>query len=500
MTINITSHIERLVQKIIKMHDFILESYYVNTPNLKFGEYVANDVALFSIMTSLLNRNQLFLGNVGLGKTTTAEAVSSLLYKLPIEFVEAGTIHGHPMLTEEKITGRLDFSKLSEQEKVIFSIFAQTPSARIIDEVNRIPEGVQNYLLNCVETGLFSYLNDAINQGKPAFFATANYKDNGNTELLTPLLDRFDVSVEVMFPLFKGSFLRGDLSFQPADKQKLIDLLRNDYQEELFKLNESAEDEDVKEKNLIALKAKYEHDLNNITSVLSNSVQRMKLSDRQLTGELRDIVTDKTRDFPTRLKLIKAAVSKNGFHKNIEDLAISASERTLIPYLIVAQGYEKEASLLIDAFFDSCNAQLKINGDVTNHNQNYVIGQIQNNPGVRSLARSTHDYSRLLSILKGESKVSVETVKTVLPYVINHKLTFSDNFTVTADAFSGNSLQMNKAREIVKDFIKNDFLLNKDKYEEMYGSLRTKTREEFCAKYDASDIPIVKRFIREFKQ
>ena len=217
---NNTNIKDKLRQKISDMHDYISSSYYVNSPNLNAGRPY-NDVALMSIMTGLLKKNQLTSGNYGLGKTSTSEAVSSLIYRLPIEFVHQGMIQGHPFLTEEKIIGRLDFSKLKDHEKVIFSTFAQTPSSKIIDEINRIPEGTQTNLLGCVETGDFIYLNQNIVQPKMPFFATANYKDGGNTDLIPPIIDRFDISVEVQPPVFLGSYIRGDIHLEDlTEKQR----------------------------------------------------------------------------------------------------------------------------------------------------------------------------------------------------------------------------------------------------------------------------------------
>lgn len=152
---------------------------------------------LFSILTALDSGRQLTIGSYGLGKTTLLQAVLSTIYSLPVELYRAAQLRGHPEQTDEKMIGRPDLSALNQgKERVIWSLFSLVPG-KIVDEINRLPEGKQNELLDAVDTGTFQYLNEVLFQPDQPFFATMNYPDAGNTELIPPMRDRFDVCVEM---------------------------------------------------------------------------------------------------------------------------------------------------------------------------------------------------------------------------------------------------------------------------------------------------------------
>jgi MoxR-like ATPase len=489
---NLESRLNEIRNKIFSMQDYISISYYVNHPNMQVGQNLCNDVALFSIMTALLNRNQLTLGNYGLGKTTTAEAVSSLVYQLPIEFVERGMIQGHPQLTEEKIVGRLDFSKLNEAEKVIFSIFAQTPSAKIIDEINRIPEGTQNLLLRSVENGQFQYLNEVIrNPQKLPFFATANYNDGGNTSLLPPLLDRFDISVEVSFPLFLQSYLQGGLSLfgLSKDDASRVVSLKKKYLSDVLSCSSDAD----RKKALDG----FMKSANEIIGREPINIIRGRLSSNSIANEMQDLIVDKSIPYEDKIKKLRE--KSLNFAEQIEGMSIAEDERQAIPYIIAGISYSADARLLADAFFDHLNSSQK-SGKNNNHDTNYVSGKVDNNIGLRASMRSVYDYSRLLSFLKGENEVSAETVQEVLPYVIRHRLEFEDSFMVQANNFASSSMQMNAAKQLVKEFVEDDFMKNKDKYREMYDALGTGKIKGVVAKNKDSDNPLIKAITRIYPE
>jgi hypothetical protein len=475
---DLTKKLDSIREKVFSMHDYILGSYYVNMPNMKLGNEQVNDVALFSLMTGLLKKNQLILGNYGLGKTTTSEAVTSLLYKLPVEFVNRTMIQGHPQLTEEKIVGRLDFSKLNETEKVIFSLFAQTPSAKILDEINRIPEGTQNTMLGSVETGKFQYLNEVVTQPKYAFFATANYKDGGNTDLTPPLLDRFDVSVEVSFPKYLTSYLRGSVINDSSIKKEL---------------------EKIDEKYLTAVfegqteKAEFDrlNEMEKLLRIPNVNKKRGMISNKNLADKIQEALLEKNKPLVEKLEVVNKY--SLDFGEQLGNICLDNNERNAVPYIVNTMKFSKDAELYLDSFFDTMNSILKVNGDVSNHNKNYVVGKTQNNLSVRANMRSATEYAKLLGFLKGEEEVSTDTLTQVLPYVINHRLNFTDDYTTEVGEFAPNSQQMEKSKQIVKDYTSEEFVKNKAMLEEMYNSIRNGTTKEFLSKHPDSDLPIVKQ-------
>lgn len=477
--INLKEKLNSIREKVFSMHDYILGSYYVNMPNMKIGNEEANDVALFSLMTGLLNKNQLTLGNYGLGKTTTSEAVTSLLHQLPVEFVNRTMIQGHPQLTEEKIVGRLDFSKLNETEKVIFSLFAQSPSAKIIDEINRIPEGTQNTMLGFVENGKFQYLNEVVTQPRHAFFATANYKDGGNTELTPPMLDRFDVSVEVAFPRYLTSYLRGGTAVEDKTVKDRLAKIDEAYLTKIF------------EGNTDEAEAYRLEELEKLLRVPNIDKKRNLISDAGLADKIQEVLLQKDKSLKQKLEEVKKYSSE--FGGKLEGVTLSESERNAIPYIINTMRFSKDAELYLDSFFDTMNSILKVNGDVSNHNKNYVVGKTENNLSVRANMRSASQYAKLLGFLKEEDEVSVDTLTQVLPYTLNHRIVFTDDYKTEVGEFAPNSQQMEKSKQIVKDYTQEEFIKNKALLGELYDSIRNGSVKAFIAKHPDSDLPIVKQ-------
>jgi len=86
-----------------------------------------------------------------------------------------------------------------QEESVVWQHFVLI-GPKIVDEFNRIPEPNQSLFLNGVDRGEWSYLNDSLVTGPQPLFATCNYADRGNNEVIGPLLDRFPVAVESRYP------------------------------------------------------------------------------------------------------------------------------------------------------------------------------------------------------------------------------------------------------------------------------------------------------------
>jgi MoxR-like ATPase len=201
-----------------ELYDFIRSRLYFNRPDLQVRGEQFNSTLLFTLLTALTGGKALIIGEPGLGKTTAAEYVGSLLYQLPVGTVWAGEVGGHPEQTEEKIIGRPDLGKLNQgQEEVVWSYFVQLP-VKIVDEINRLPETKQSMILDGVDRGNWEYLNEMILNSEYCLFATANYQDQGTNTIIAPLLDRFDVMVESRHPGPSYSFMIS----QRQEKEKLL--------------------------------------------------------------------------------------------------------------------------------------------------------------------------------------------------------------------------------------------------------------------------------------
>lgn len=182
------------------IHRYIGDNLYFSRPDLEIRGEKFNAALLLTLLTGLRQGKALIIGEPGLGKTTSAEYVCSLLYRVPLATIWASEVSGHPEQTEEKIIGRPDLGRLNQgEEVVVWSHFVLLPT-KIVDEINRLPETKQSMILDGVDRGNWEYLNDAVINSEYCLFATANYQDGGTNTIIAPLIDRFDVMVESKHP------------------------------------------------------------------------------------------------------------------------------------------------------------------------------------------------------------------------------------------------------------------------------------------------------------
>ncbi len=187
---------EKLREKVLGLYE-ILSSLHFGEKSFFSGRNSYNPLILFGILSAILRKNVLVYGDYGSGKTTACERISSLVMSVPLEFIQAATIHGHPEQTEEKMKATLDLGALEKEgrEVVRWKLTPFSPSI-IVDEINRLPAGKQNILLNEVDRGVWSYRGATLFLRKKPLFATVNYGDEGTAKLIPPLADRFDIAVE----------------------------------------------------------------------------------------------------------------------------------------------------------------------------------------------------------------------------------------------------------------------------------------------------------------
>jgi hypothetical protein len=210
------------------IYRFISEHLYFNRPDMVIKGERFNSAILLSLITGLKKGKELIIGEPGLGKTTSAEYVCSLIYQFPLGVIWGSEVSGHPEQTEEKIIGRPDLGKLNRgEEDVVWTNFSQIP-VKIVDEINRLPETKQSMILDGVDRGNWEYLNEMIINEEYCLFATANYQDGGTNTIIAPLVDRFDVMVESRHPGANLSFLVG------KDKRKDHVLRHPKYEKDLY--------------------------------------------------------------------------------------------------------------------------------------------------------------------------------------------------------------------------------------------------------------------------
>lgn len=335
------------------------------------GNYVSG--ILLPILTGIVNGKQLIFGNPGNGKTTTAELVSSLLYSFPINaIISDAEIHGHPEITAEDIFGSLD---LPEMKSMNWSGIAQFPYVKIIDEINRLSGKQQDMILNLVDRGVSKYLNHTLVTKKAALYATANYEDMGNTEMILPLKDRFDVSTEMhhLGPLERIILIGGG-----NDRSTLEN---DDLSYEIGKvMNEKSPYNDKLEK-LEQISSRFRESLN-------DELRGVTISHDDLNS---------TRDYINNIPF-----SEDGRLF----LAVLHSE------LARPDGIER------------------IPGDRradTGHyaNTNYAFNKINNDVSNR-FTQSLILYSRAYSWFLGDEAIEPKHISTMLPYTLAHRVSFAD--------------------------------------------------------------------------
>lgn len=158
---------------------------------------VGRETEIMQLWTAVsCGRNVLLEGPVGVGKTALAQAVAQVLGHQVIR------IDGDSRFTEQKLTGWFDPSlvlKKGYQEKTFVSgplVAAMRQGAILfINELNRMPEAVQNVLLPAIDEGLVHIPQLGEVRAKPGFLvlATQNPREFVATSHLSEaLMDRME--------------------------------------------------------------------------------------------------------------------------------------------------------------------------------------------------------------------------------------------------------------------------------------------------------------------
>jgi len=363
-------------QRVKTIHRFIQENLYFSRPDIEIKGEKFNSAVLFGILTALNRGKELIIGEPGLGKTTSAEFVGSLIYQIPVGVIWGSEVSGHPEQTEEKIIGRPDLGKLNKGvEEVVWTFFSQVP-VKIVDEINRLPETKQSMILDGVDRGNWEYLNEMIVNEEYSLFATANYQDQGTNTIIAPMIDRFDVLVESRHPGPNISFLVG----RNRDRENI--LRHPQLEGELQKV------------------------LNSKVPYLEKVPRMEEICDR--FGEFLDArfrvkpLTRKDRE------AIRGEIGKIDFN-----LDASAFTRTLLAELSFCQSHGQKRS--VEDCEEGC------------HYTGYLCHDIKN-CGSNRLPMSVRNYSQALAWLLEALEVDIEHVKTVIPHTLAHRIQWKDEY------------------------------------------------------------------------
>ena len=188
------------IEKIRKIKEAITSKYFfvdnfADEIKVKGKSYGFNPSVLLTIAADLVGGRVLYKGDYGFGKTTLPKIYSSLSRAIPMEVVQLATLQGHPEVSKFDLLGVPDLGKLSKEgkERIIWSFAHLFDVPVVFDEFARIPEGKQGIVLSAIEEGVVKLGNNILYTNGRPLYATANFIDDGNSEIIPPILDRFGV-------------------------------------------------------------------------------------------------------------------------------------------------------------------------------------------------------------------------------------------------------------------------------------------------------------------
>ena len=386
-------------EQVMAIYRFISDHLYFNRPDIEIKGESYNSAILLSLLTGLTKGKELIIGEPGLGKTTSAEFICSLVYQFPLGVIWGSEVSGHPEQTEEKIIGRPDLGKLNRgEEDVVWTNFSQMP-VKIVDEINRLPETKQSMILDGVDRGNWEYLNEMIINDEYCLFATANYQDGGTNTLIAPLVDRFDVIVESRYPGANLSFLIG----KSRGKEHI--LRHPKYEKDLYRVLKSK----------IAYEKKIPK-LEEICNAFGEYVHET-LEVKPLRREDRD-----------RIRTEMGSLDL--------DIDASAFTRMLLAELSFCERYGQKR--IVENCEEGC------------HYTGYLCRQIKNCASNR-LPTSIKLFSQGLAWLLGDSEIDIEHVKAVMPFTLSHRVQWKDEVLSQKErAKRDDPFQIFLAKEAVK--------------------------------------------------
>lgn len=400
-----------LREKVQSLYELINLEFYFARQSLQIREKINekdgsvtkinyDPVALFGMLTCILEGKEIIFGDYGKGKTTSCERIGSLVYGLPLEFILLSELHCHPEQTEEKMKAILDLGALEKEgrEEVIWLCFVYNP-VKILDEFNRLIEGKQTELLNEVDRNIWSYRGHSLKVPYGCFCATMNAADRGNTDLLYALKDRCDVSVQVKKPgILRSRKIRRDWNKQDellSDKNLAYEMIE-------FLRSKNKSDE-KKFEHIIEVSDKFKLELE----------QRIRayLGENNPDGALNEDIEKLSIPSFSELEQIRKEIEGMEFEEDVDFVwEYVANEIDFCLY-----GKKEDFRRCLEC-----------------HYKNYYCAKMEHG-SERLFGGSAPKYTKALAWLLGDEKVTVEHLRVVLPYLLQHRVKLNPHYLEEID-------------------------------------------------------------------
>jgi len=356
------------------IYEKVMDSLYLSNDRMNVNGEQYQPQTLFSTLSAVVNGNQMMKGDPGKGKTTSAEAVSSIMFGLPLEAVQIAEIHGHPEQTEDKYKATLNLAKLEQEgvEEVLWKL-PVFMNHKIVDEQNRLPPGKQNTMLNELDRNIWSYRGETVYSPDGPFYATVNKKDVGNVDMHPPLRDRFDVSVVVDYPgAFESRFIRdGSVS---GKREALKDL--------------------------------------ETTQEIIDTVEEYETDPAEAVGAIHEITEEFKPELADRLGLEQGIPTIEGLEQarsEIHELEIDTDANLFMDYALSELEYCGRGDK------EECEYNCHYAGDYPGHDLEDLGGRF---------AESVVTYSKALAWFDGSDEVTIEHLTSVFPHAMAHRSEF----------------------------------------------------------------------------
>lgn len=355
------------IEKIVKL---IGEKYFIDPCVEKVGN---KEVECWNILMGVFSyigkKNTLLVGEPGTGKTTFSGVISAILSGLPFDLYDSLKIQGHPEQTKDTMLGRLDLGKLSKEgvEDVIWQPQLYLP-ALIFDELNRLPPKGQSIILEYIRTGSVEHLGKYFSRGKFPFFATINYDDVGTYPLSPPFLDRFDISLE----------------FIPDPS--------------------CSEDAQTASCNI-----------------------EEELKDPEITKEVVTYLLIKDMPIENKIKSLQEKAKEHTKKKNLLYLELPDKVEIDIPWSPDAKTFLRCIWGEINLTYLYGYNRSSDPRDTSSHNKPFASSKVKGAITQRRRNAITY-YTSMLAVYLGDKQVEIDHVLAVAPYVLAHRLEFTDDY------------------------------------------------------------------------